>query len=137
MSAAAPAGAKPRSYRRPVPATWWLRNRRYVLYMLRDFSPVPFALWLIWFLVEIARLRSGPAGYHPHVSPLFIAFSIVAFAFALLHSVTFLMLSGVVLSIPIGGWRPSPSIIRAFNFGIWAIVSAVIVAGYIYLGSLS
>jgi fumarate reductase subunit C len=126
-----------RSYTRPVPATWWLRNRRYLLYMLRDFSPVPFTIWLVWWLVEINGLRAGPKGYHAHTGPLFVAFSAVCFLFALLHSFTFLNLSGVVLSIPLGPIKPSPTIIRMLNYSLWLGLSVIIAAGTIYLASLS
>jgi fumarate reductase subunit C len=122
---------------RPVPVSWWLRNRRYVLYMLRDFSPVPFTIWLVWWLVEISRLRAGPNGYHAHASPLFVAFSTVCFLFALLHSFTFLNLSGVVLSIPLGRIKPTPRIIRLVNYSLWLGLSVVVAAGTIYLASRS
>jgi fumarate reductase subunit C len=94
-------------------------------------------IWLIWLLVEVGRLRLGPAGYHPHMNLAFVIFSAFCFVFAMLHSITFLMLSGVVLSIPIGGLRPSPALIRAANFGLWLVISVVIIAGWAYLGSLS
>jgi fumarate reductase subunit C len=120
-------------YRRPLPYDWWLRNHRYLLYMLRDFSPVPFSLWLLWWLVEISRLKAGPAGYHPHAGPGFVAFSVICLLFALLHSVTFLNLSGVILRIPLGERILSPQLIRGANFGLWAAASALIIAGLIYL----
>jgi fumarate reductase subunit C len=126
-----------RPYIRPVRADWWLRNRRYVLYMLRDFSPVPVTLWLIWWLVEINRLRAGPSGYHPHVSGAYIGFSVVCLLFAVLHSVTFLNLSGVVLSIPLGTFRPPPKVVRLLNYSLWLGLSVIIAAGTIYLASLS
>jgi fumarate reductase subunit C len=124
-----------RTYRQPMPATWWLRNRRYLLYMARDFSPLPFSLWLIWFLVEINNLKAGPSGYHAHLSPAFVVFSAICFLFALLHSVTFLNLSGVILRIPVGERVVSPALVRAANFGIWIVASVVIAAGLVFLAT--
>jgi fumarate reductase subunit C len=129
--------SRPRAYVRPVPVGWWLRNRRYVLYMLRDFSPVPFTIWLVWWLVEINGLKAGPSGYHAHTGPLFVAFSTVCFLFALLHSLTFLNLSGVVLSIPVGPIKPKPRIIRMLNYSLWLGLSVIVAAGTIYLASRS
>ncbi len=124
-----------RHFRRPLPYNWWLRNRGYLLYMLRDFSPVPFSLWLLWFLVEIGRLKAGSTAYHSHASPGFVAFSVICLLFALLHSVTFLNLSGVVLRIRLGQRTLSPQLIRGANFALWAAASAVIIAGLIYLAA--
>jgi fumarate reductase subunit C len=39
-----------RTYRRPLGNGWWLRRRSYFLYMVREFTVVLMAAWLIWFL---------------------------------------------------------------------------------------
>jgi fumarate reductase subunit C len=122
-----------RHFRYPLPRTWWLGNRRYLLYMLRDFSALPFSLWLLWFLIEVGRLRAGPAGYHPNASRLFVAFSVVCLLFAALHSVTFLNLSAAIVRVSLRGRTLSASLIRAVNFGLWALASVVVVAGLVYL----
>ena len=115
-------------YRPPVSRTWWLRKRSYLIYMLRDFSPVPITLWLIWLLVELWRLRSGPAGYRPHMSAAFVVFSAVCLLFALLHSVTFLSLSGVVMRVRLGSRSVKPALVTATMFGVW-IGASVVVGG--------
>jgi len=126
--------AAPATYRAPLSGTWWLRNRRYFLFMLRDFTPVPITLWLIWLLVAVSRLRGGAAGFHPSRSPRFVAFSLVCLAFALLHSVTWLKLSGVILRIPVGERSLAPRIVTALNFAIWGGATIVIGALLIWLG---
>ena len=55
-----------------MPASWWTRNRHYLAYMLREFSSVPMALWMLWLLVEIQRAGGPAATYHPHSSPAFV-----------------------------------------------------------------
>lgn len=124
------------SYRRPVPIDWWLRNRRYLLYMARDFSPVPLSIWLIWLVVEINRLKAGSGGYHPSIGPGFVAFSIVCFLFALLHSITFLNLSGVILQIRLGSRTVAPATVRAANFALWLVASIVVGGALVYLARL-
>lgn len=140
VSGLAPALESQRSavirYRRPVPIDWWLHNRRYLLYMARDFSPIPLSIWLVWFVVEINRLKAGAGGYHPNLGPGFVAFSIVCFLFALLHSITFLNLSGVILQIRLGSRTVAPAAVRAANFALWLVVSVVVGGALVYLARL-
>ena len=124
-----------RHHPQPLPVTWWLRNRRYMLYMARDFSPILPTVWLLWLILEIARLRAGPAGYHPNLGPGFIAFSGVCGAFAILHSVTFLDLSGVILRVRLGRRKLTPQLIRIANFGLWAAASVVIIGLLMLFGT--
>ena len=123
-----------RTYRRPYSGAWWLRRGRTVAYMAREFSAVPIAAWWLWFLVEIARTKSGAAGYHPHMSTAFVVFSAVCLAFALWHSYTFLSLSGLILRIPIGfGWLPGRLIVIG-AFGGFFVASVVIATLLVYFG---
>ncbi|MDQ6692362.1 MAG: hypothetical protein M3Z13_06300, partial [Candidatus Dormibacteraeota bacterium] len=48
-----------RTFRQPHGNTWWLRRRSYFLYMVREFTVIPMAAWLIWFLYEVYRLKQG------------------------------------------------------------------------------
>ena len=116
------------TYRWSMPANWWARKRHYFFYMLREFTALPLALWLLWFLVEIKRAGDGAAAYAPHSSALFIAFSVVCLAFALYHSITFLSLAGVIIHVKLLD-RPVPSrLIVLSQFGLWAVASIVIAA---------
>src|ERR1700756_1433181 len=83
-----------RVYIRPMPGNWWTRRRHYFLYVVREFTSLPLALWLLWFLYEVQRAQRGPSGYYPPESIAFIAFSVVVLLFALYHSYTFLSLAG-------------------------------------------
>ena len=117
------------------PFTWWTRRRGYLLYMLREVTPVPIALWMIFFLIEIARARRGAAGYEPFGGPVFIALSTVCLAFALWHSYTFLSLAGVIMRIPLGDRTVSPRVIVGGAFAGLAVVTALIGALLILGGS--
>ena len=109
-----------------MPAGWWTRRRHYFLYMLREFTAVPMALWLLWFLVEIQRASNGPSHYFPHSSPGFVVFSVIVLGFALYHSYTFLKLAGVIIRLKIFD-RPIPSnVIVLAMFGTWAVASVVV-----------
>jgi len=128
----APASAHaPRVYRRPMPAGWFTRQSHYFWYIVREFTALPLALWLLWLLVEIKRAGDGPAHYAPHGSALFIAFSVVVLLFALYHSYTFLSLAGVIIHVKVLD-RPVPSrLIVASQFGLW--LAASIVVGFVLI----
>jgi fumarate reductase subunit C len=122
------AHSAPREYRWHMPAGWWTRRRNYFFYMLREFTALPMALWLLWLLVDIKRAGNGAAGYRPASSTLFVVFSVVVLAFALYHSITFLSLSGLIIRIKLFD-RPVPArLITAAMFGAWFVASAIVAA---------
>jgi fumarate reductase subunit C len=121
-----------REYRWVMPRGWWTRRRHYVTYMLREFTALPMALWLLWFLVEVQRAQNGPKGYSPHSSTGFVIFSVIVLAFSLYHSITFLSLAGVILHFKVLD-RPVPArLVVLAQFGGWAVASAVVAFVLIY-----
>jgi fumarate reductase subunit C len=121
---------RPHPYRQPF--TWWLRRRGYVLYMIRELSALPVALWWVLFLVEVARLRQGPAGYHP-LEGWFVVVSVICLVAALWHSYTFLTLAGLIMRIPIGDRTVPARTIVGAAFSGFVVVTAV-VAGLLIWG---
>lgn len=120
------ARAEPRSYRWSMSPSWWTRNRRYFLYVLREFTALPMALWLLWLLYDIKSAGSGAAGFQPARSPAFVAFSVVCFLFASYHSYTFLKLAGVIMHVKVLDRTVPPRLIVLTMFGLWAVASIVI-----------
>jgi len=109
-----------------MPAGWWLRKRHYFLYVVREFTALPMAVWLLWLLYEIKSASAGPAGYQPPKSLGFVVFSVVCLAFSVYHSYTFLKLAGVIMHLKVLD-RPVPSrVIVLTMFGLWAVASLVI-----------
>ena len=105
--------------------SWWTRQRHYFLYMLREFTALPMALWLLWLLYEIRRVANG-RDYYPPSSGAFVVFSVIVLAFSLYHSYTFLKLAGVIIRIKVFD-HPVPSrVIVLAMFGTWAVASAVV-----------
>ena len=137
VSARMPARAAQPAIAYPVkqPFTWWVRRRGYLLYMLREFTPVGIVAWMVLFLVEIARTRQGAAGYEPLGGPLFVVISIVCLALALWHSYTFLSLAGLIMRIPLGDRAVSPRLIARAMFGGLAVVTALIAGLLIWGGA--
>jgi fumarate reductase subunit C len=132
--ASTPAHTATKTYRPAMAAGWWTRKRHYFLYMVREFTALPLALWLLWLLYEIQRAGRGPTGYYPPASTPFIVFSVICLLFALYHSFTFLKLAGVILHFKVLD-KPVPSgLIVASQFGAWLVASIVIGAVLIGFG---
>jgi fumarate reductase subunit C len=102
-----------------MPVNWWTRNRHYLLYVIREFTALPLALWLLWLLFDISRSRI--------VQPTaFAIFSIICLPFALYHSYTFLSLAGSILHFKVLDRPVSSRLVVLSQFGLWAAASLVI-----------
>ena len=123
-----------RTFRPPIGAGWWLRKGHYFWYVVREFTALPLAVWLLWLLVEIKRAGGGAAQYAPHSSTVFVVFSAVCLLFALYHSFTFLSLAGVIIHVKAMGRPVSSRLIVASQFGLWAAATIVIGAVLIWFG---
>ena len=123
---AAISGTAPRAYKPQMARGWWLRQRHYFLYIVREFTALPLALWLLWLLYEIQRASTGPKGYYPPSSAAFVVFSVIVLGFALYHSYTFLSLAGVIINFKLLD-KPIPSrVIVLSQFAAWFVASVVI-----------
>lgn len=109
-----------------MPSTWWTRKRHYFLYVVREFTALPMALWLLWLLYDVKSAGSGAAAFQAPKSPAFIAFSLVCFVFASYHSYTFLKLAGVIIHLRVLDRTIPPKVIVLTMFGLWALASVVI-----------
>jgi fumarate reductase subunit C len=125
-------GRPVRSYPYRQPLDWWLKRRGYLLYMIRELTALPIAVWWLLFLVELARLRDGAGGYRP-LEPWFVIVSVVCLAAALWHSYTFLNLAGLIMRIPMGDRSVPPRAIVGAAFTGFVVLTAVI-AGLIIWG---
>ena len=112
---------RPGLYYPKLPATWWLRRPNYIRFMFRELSSVFIAIFLVVFLVQIHQLGQGPEAYAAFVeklrSPGWIAFHVVALAFALYHSATWFNLTAVVQVVRLGERQVPPRLVAAANFG--------------------
>ena len=117
-----------------MPGGWWLRKRHYFMYVVREFTALPMALWLLWLLFDIKSAGAGPAQFQPPKSIGFVVFSGVCLVFAMYHSYTFLKLAGVIIHLKLFDKPVPPGVIVFTMFGLWAVASIVIMALLIGLG---
>ena len=125
-------------YHRRMPRNWWLQNPRYLLFVLRELSSVFIAVWVILLLVQIMQLGGGRRAYEGFVdgvlrSPVVIVFSLVTLGFALLHSVTWLQLAGIVQVVRVGERQLPARYVAGWAFVVW-LVASVVVGAVILVG---
>jgi fumarate reductase subunit C len=124
LSSEAPAA--PRTYPWRMSPTWWTRRRHYFLYVVREFTSFPLAVWLLWLLYDISQKSL----VHPRA---FLVFSVICLPFALYHTFTFLSLAGSIIHFKVLDRPVSPRAIVASQFALWIGASAVIASLLVWL----
>jgi len=136
MSGAAPAHRytlyHPRWYRRRVSVWWWLQNRAYAGFVLRESTSVFVAFFALVLLWEVRALAQGPepfARFQARLgSPLFVVLHAVAFLFVLLHAITWFNLAPSAMVVRLGGKRVPDWVIVAGNYAAWVVLSVAVAA---------
>lgn len=114
-------------YQQPQASTWWLKNRFYRFYMLREASSIPVLLYALWLLVGLFRLNQGAIEFNHwlalNTSGLGQALHLVVFAAALLHAYTWFELTPKILVIRLGQFRVPDTWVKAAHYGAFGLVS--------------
>jgi fumarate reductase subunit C len=120
-----------RPYVRALERHWWLRRRRYVLYMIRELTSLFVAAYCVLLVVGVARLAQGPSAWDGFVAvlcgPAAIVLQLLALVFAVIHSVTWFALTPLAMPRAIAGDAVSAGRIVAAHYALWAAVSAALV----------
>ena len=120
----------PRWYRTRVSTYWWLRQRSYLKFVLRELSSIFVAFFVLTTLLQIRALSRGPEAYAEFHSwmkrPLVIAVNAVSLAFVLFHSVTWLNLAPRAMALRVGGKRIPELVVAAANYTAWLTISAIV-----------
>jgi len=118
-------------YRRPSEFAWWVTNRAYFLFVVRELTSVFIAGYGVVLLVLLQRLAAGPQTYAAYLrflaSPGMIFFHLVALAAALYHSVTWFRLAPQAMPVRLRGRRVPPPAIVAAGYAAWGAISLVVV----------
>ena len=81
-----------RPYVREVRRTWWLGQRRYIRYMIRELTSLFIGLYCAFLAIGLVRLAQGPAAWESFLaaasSPPAVLLQLVCLAFAAYHSIT-------------------------------------------------
>jgi fumarate reductase subunit C len=117
-------------YRRPLPASWWLTNRNYFFYVVRELTALFIALFLLLYLYGILQLERGPEAYAAFVrlvrSPGMLLFNVVALVLAVYHTVTWFTLAPRLQKLLPAGREAPPGAVLGGSLLAWLVLSAVI-----------
>jgi len=122
----------PRWYRPKISTYWWLGRWAYVKFILRELSSVAVAWTVALILAQVWSLIRGPEAYSQFVrvmsSPWMIAVNVIAFAFLLLHSITWFNLAPKAMVVRVGGKRLPAALISGPQYLAWIVISAIVLA---------
>lgn len=118
------------AYKPRVGLFWWVRRRSYLVFVLRELSAV-FVAWFVGYLLALVwTVSSGPGEYQAFLAwsarPWVLVVNVVAFAFVLLHAVTWFNLAPRAMDIRVGRVRVPAVAVLAAHYAAWAVVSAVV-----------
>jgi len=123
---------QPREYQRSISNLWWLERFNYLIFILREFSSIFFAYFLVVTLEQVCALVRGPeayAAFQTHMRhPLMILLNIIALAFLVLHTITWSKLVPKAF-YPRRHGHPLPEMTTALpSYILWAIATIVVAA---------
>jgi len=118
----------PRWYRTRVSTYWWLQQRTYLIFILRELSSVFVAWFVVFLLLLIRAVSQGNAEYQQFLdwaaTPWVVVLNLVAFFFVVLHAITWFNLTPAAMVVRLRGRRRVPaSWIAASAYLGWAVVS--------------
>ena len=120
----------PRWYRRRMSVWWWLKNRAYAKFVLREMTSVFVAFFAILYLWQIRALTQGPDAYARFVArlktPLFLGLDTVALLFVLFHTITWFNLTPTAMTVRVKGKRVPDAIVAGSNYVVWVLLSGII-----------
>ena len=127
-------GATP--YHRPMSLWWWLENRAYFKFIIRELTSVFVGMFAVLSLWQVRALGQGPDAYAAFMdrlgTPGFALLNGAVLLFVLYHAITWLNLVPTIVVIRLGERRVPDRIIAGAHYVLWAALSAV-VAGILLL----
>ncbi len=117
-------------YVRPMPASWWLKQGRYVRYMIRELTCLFVGLYALVLLIGIYRLSQGAEAFEQFLaglwSPWGMVMSLSIFLMSVIHSTTWFNLTPKAMPIWIGENQLPGWMIVGAHYGAWAVASAFV-----------
>ena len=117
-------------YHRPVPIWWWLRKPSYFVFVMRELSSFFIAWFVLYLCLFVRAVSRGPEKYDDFLdwaaSPWVVVVNFVAFAFVLLHTVTWFSLTPKAMVVELRGQRVPALVIIGAQYAGLAAVSAFV-----------
>lgn len=124
-------GHGPRLYRPRVSTFWWLRQRSYLVFAIRELSSVFVAWFVVFLLLMVLAVSRGEEAYQQFLAlsatPGMLLLNVVALFFVVFHAVTWFRLAPQAMVVRIRGKRVPPTWVMALHYVAWALVSGIVV----------
>jgi len=118
-----------RPYIRPLPTSWWLKEGRYVRYMLREATCLFVGLHALVLMIGILRLSQGREAFESFLaglwSPAGQLLSAVILLMAVVHSVTWFNLTPKAMPLWVGDTKVPGWMIVGAHYAGWLAVSVL------------
>lgn len=115
---------------RPIPATWWLRNRYVALFMLREVTSFFVLGYTIFLLALLSKVNRGPEVFAAFAeglrSPTSVVLHLTVLAFVVYHSVTSFNAAPEIMVMRHGEDKVAPGLVIGVNYLLWAVFSVII-----------
>jgi fumarate reductase subunit C len=119
-------------YPRQQSNTWYLKRWPYRIFILREFSAVFLALYMVLLLVLVMKIHNGRGSFQDFAdtlqSPWFVAINTIALLFALLHTVTWFMAVPSAIQLRRGEEKLPPRLLIGAAYAVMLGASAVVLA---------
>jgi len=113
-----------------VSVYWWLEQRQYLKFILRELSSVFVAIFVVETLFQLQALKAGPESYAEFQqfsqSPAVIIVNIIALLFVVFHSITWFNLAPSAMPIRLRGRRVPAYLVAAPSYVMWAAISVLV-----------
>ena len=128
---------QPKPYRRAMPMWWWVQNRSYFSFMVRELTSVFVGFFAVLSIWLVRALGQGPDAYATFMdrlgSPLLIVVNGVALVFVLYHAITWFTITPGTMVLRFGERRVPDAVITGLLYlacvGLSAGVAWVLLRG--------
>jgi fumarate reductase subunit C len=109
---------------------WWLKDRAYTKFVLREVTSVFVAFFAMLYVWQLRAVAEGPDAYARFMArlktPPFLILDAVALVFVLFHTITWFNLTPTAMVVRVKGKRVPDRIVAGSNYVVWAIVSGIV-----------
>lgn len=127
----------PRWLRRRVSTYWWLQQRSYFAFILREASCI-FVAWFVLYLLMLVRaISESELSYqqflHWSARPLILLLNLVSLLFIVLHTITFFQAAPRAIVVRVGSSRMPDILVGAAHYVALAAASGAV--AWVLLGA--
>ena len=130
MSATQSSSGGTQLYHRPMSFWWWLQNRAYFSFIVRELTCVFVGAFAVLTLLQVRALGDGPDSFADFIErlsmPGFVLFNVVGLLALVMHAVTWFKAVPTTMIIRFGETRVPGQFISGLHYVGWIAVSAIV-----------